>query len=93
MGQKVHRGQDGRRWYLCPGCESIHELTTWQWNGSVTAPTLRPSVLVRFLDGHDVVEVCHSYVTDGKAQFLSDSTHRHAGATVELLDWPFNLTI
>jgi len=31
--------------------------------------------------------VCHSFVTDGKIQFLSDSTHKLAGQTVDLLDW------
>lgn len=28
--------------------------------------------------------VCHSYVTDGKMQYLSDSTHALAGQTVPL---------
>jgi hypothetical protein len=30
--------------------------------------------------------VCHSYVTDGKIQFLSDCTHALAGQTVDLPD-------
>jgi hypothetical protein len=30
--------------------------------------------------------VCHSFVTDGKFQYLSDCTHRLAGQTVELLE-------
>src|SRR5262249_350015 len=29
---------------------------------------------------------CHSWVTDGKVQFLGDSTHELAGQTVDLLD-------
>jgi hypothetical protein len=29
---------------------------------------------------------CHSFVTDGKIQFLSDSTHELAGQTVEMED-------
>lgn len=32
--------------------------------------------------------ICHSFVTDGKIQFLSDCTHELAGQTVELPDWP-----
>jgi hypothetical protein len=32
--------------------------------------------------------VCHSFVTDGRIQFLSDCTHVLAGQTVELPDWP-----
>jgi hypothetical protein len=30
--------------------------------------------------------ICHSFITDGKIQFLSDCTHPLAGQTVELLD-------
>ena len=30
---------------------------------------------------------CHSYVTDGKIQFLSDCTHELAGQTVGIPDW------
>jgi hypothetical protein len=30
--------------------------------------------------------ICHSFVTDGKIQFLSDCTHDMAGQTVELPD-------
>lgn len=31
--------------------------------------------------------VCHSFVTDGRIQFLSDCTHALAGQTVEIPDW------
>jgi len=31
--------------------------------------------------------VCHTFVTDGKIQFLGDCTHDLAGKTVELPDW------
>lgn len=31
--------------------------------------------------------ICHSFVTDGKIQFLSDCTHALAGKTVELPPW------
>ncbi len=37
----------------------------WTWNGSTTAPTLRPSVLTT---AHDYR--CHSWINDGAAQFL-----------------------
>lgn len=30
--------------------------------------------------------VCHSFITDGKIQFLGDCTHEMAGKTLELLD-------
>lgn len=32
---------------------------------------------------------CHSFVTDGKIQFLTDSTHTLAGQTVDLPPWPY----
>jgi hypothetical protein len=32
--------------------------------------------------------VCHSYVTDGNIQFLSDCTHELAGQTVPIPDLP-----
>lgn len=32
-------------------------------------------------------ERCHSFVTDGKIQFLGDCTHHLAGQTVEIPDW------
>lgn len=31
--------------------------------------------------------ICHSFVTDGRIQFLSDSTHVLAGQTVDLPEW------
>lgn len=54
----------------------------WTWNGSVTAPTLRPSVLTK--DGQGAV--CHSWITDGRIQFLDDCTHELRGQTLELLE-------
>jgi hypothetical protein len=32
--------------------------------------------------------VCHSFVTDGRIQFLGDCTHELAGQTVDLPAWP-----
>jgi hypothetical protein len=34
-----------------------------------------------------VETICHSFVTDGMIQFLSDCTHALAGQTVPLPDW------
>jgi hypothetical protein len=72
---------------------------TWGWNGDVERPTFTPSILVRATvrltdDEHDrlmrgqPVEprplICHSFVRDGRIQFLSDCTHALAGQTVDL---------
>jgi len=32
--------------------------------------------------------VCHSFVREGRIQFLTDSTHALAGQTVDVPDWP-----
>ncbi|WP_425962728.1 DUF6527 family protein [Rhizobium nepotum] len=74
----------------------------WGYNGNPDAPTFTPSVLVRgtapltdeeintVMAGVAVqtaTTVCHSFVTDGRIQFLSDCTHTLAGQTVDLPDW------
>ena len=40
---------------------------------------------VRDAAGELVDDICHSFVTDGRIQFLSDCTHSLAGQTVPLL--------
>lgn len=76
----------------CPGCGEPHVIPTvgpkaWGFNGSLEAPTFSPSILVqwRHHDGQESREHrCHSYVRDGKIEFLSDCGHALAGRTVEL---------
>ena len=66
---------------------------SWGYNGNPDAPTFTPSVLVRtgravdpaFVpEPGDPPEICHSFVTDGRIQFLGDCTHALAGQTVPL---------
>ncbi len=45
---------------------------------------------VKDADGKCVPMRCHSYVTDGQIQFLTDCTHALAGQTVPLPDWKYN---
>lgn len=74
----------------------------WGYNGNADAPTFTPSILVRgtvpitdeerdrILAGEKfepVPLVCHSFVTDGRIQFLGDCTHALAGQTVDLPDF------
>jgi len=74
----------------------------WTWNGDEERPTFSPSVLVRGVQwaegqgfrkpNHVGVEpgaeiTCHSFVTDGRIQFLGDCTHSLAGQTVDLPAW------
>ena len=71
----------------------------WGWNGSFEAPTLTPSVLLKGVqpitdEEHAILMaggkveprplVCHSFVTDGRIQFLGDCTHSLANQTVDL---------
>lgn len=92
MGKKLCRMEntDGSHhaWlFYCPGCRAPHQCDDrWAFNGDEEKPTFTGSVLVQ-RDGVNVVKCCHSYVTDGKIEFLSDSTHRLSGVTVDLPDW------
>lgn len=83
-------GKTHRSWlFRCPGCEFPHQCDNrWIWNGSKEAPTFDGSVLVRREYGEErVKQVCHSYVREGRIEFLSDSTHALAGKTVDLPSW------
>lgn len=78
--------------FMCPGCKCSHGVRVksdgtpgpvWGWNGSIEKPTFNPSILVRW-NTPKGERRCHSFVRDGKIQFLSDCTHALAGQTVEL---------
>lgn len=85
----------------CDGAHMVRvgqgEGPRWGWNGSGDAPTFSPSINVTY-DGPDAgqdqgdgrlapASVCHSFVADGRIQFLGDCTHALAGQTVALPDW------
>lgn len=57
----------------------------WTWNGSVESPTVKPSVLTRG-GSPDGEHVCHSWINDGRVQFLDDCTHEFKGQTMDLLE-------
>lgn len=74
----------------CPGCEMYHIIhvdrpnhPSWTFNGNVDKPTFTPSLLVTY-SWKKEERTCHSFITDGKIQFLSDCTHALAGQTVDL---------
>lgn len=95
LSEKLRGGDGGQVFFECPGCKVPHGINVgagagprWQWNGNVDRPTFSPSILVRYPWGSPQVEkICHSYVTDGRIQFLSDCTHILAGQTVDIPDW------
>ena len=74
-------------WYWwCPGCKSIHSCDSrWGFNGNQEKPTFTGSILVYEYPGSH--PRCHSYVVDGRIQFLSDCGHDLKGQTVDLPDW------
>jgi hypothetical protein len=97
MKVKEDIDQAGVFLFDCPGCKSLHAVHTitpnsrgalWEFNGNVDKPTFSPSIIVSWeYQATQQKHVCHSYVTDGKIQFLSDSTHSLAAQIVELPDY------
>lgn len=87
--------------FVCPGCvaggpngyDGIHLLPVncdlteinkpaWNWNGDLEKPTLSPSILSQ---GYCR---CHSFLTDGVFNFLTDSDHPLSGQSVPMPDLP-----
>lgn len=71
-------------WLWCPACDcAIMIDDAWGWNGDSECPTFTPSILSK-ADG----VVCHSFLTDGVWNFLSDCTHASAGQRLPAVDLP-----
>jgi len=86
----LHSSTDGFITFWCPGCACAHGVSVqptvsngWTWNGDVEKPTFSPSVLAL---GE---KRCHSFIQDGKFQFLGDCEHNLKGQTVAIPAWPF----
>lgn len=70
----------------------------WNFNGNLELPTFQPSIKISYPTFHEIDEngfgkegtnythICHTFITDGKIQFLSDCTHKLAGQTIDMLD-------
>lgn len=79
-------------WFWCPGCDEAHAVSVggseegpkWTWNGSVDRPTFQPSLLTWKGDDARPRKRCHSFITDGRIQFLSDCSHPLANQTVDI---------
>ena len=75
--------------FHCEGCGNSHFVRVrgpkpcWKVHGvEEDKPTVSPSIRVR-AGRH----ICHSFVKDGKIQYLNDCTHELAGKTVEIPDF------
>jgi hypothetical protein len=89
MMPKIIEAADGTLMFFCPGCGEHHGINrTWQFNEDFENPTISPSIRVSTLDKpeHASRTICHSFVREGKIQFLSDCVHSLAGQTVDLPD-------
>jgi hypothetical protein len=87
----VDRDDQPFGWMIyCPACKMGHLFDDrWQFNGDMERPTFTPSMLSNGREDavvNEAVPRCHSYVTDGRIEFLADSTHALAGQTVPLPD-------
>jgi hypothetical protein len=99
LSKILRSAEGGRLMFWCPGCDGAHQVGVgegpgprWGYNGNPDAPTFTPSVLVRYNGADAGVDgappaVCHTFVTEGRIQFLGDCTHALAGQTVDLPDW------
>ncbi len=90
----------------CNKAHGLHVgLDGWTFNDDLERPTFTPSLKATYrhptgysndnpaplgYDGPYSDEVCHSFITDGRIQFLTDSTHSLAGQTVDLPEWPYS---
>ncbi len=71
---------------MCPACHCAHVFDDrWTFNGDMQKPTFNGSMLVRgYSDNSAEIRRCHSYVRDGKVQFLDDCEHELKNQTVAL---------
>lgn len=79
--------------FYCKGCKMYHGIRVegeatpkWDFNGNYENPTFSPSIKVEIGHSPDKSFICHSFVIDGKIQYLGDCTHEYAGQTLELED-------
>lgn len=103
VGAKLCRLEDGSLMFHCPGCDAPHSVNVgegsvprWGWNGSGDAPTFTPSLKVTWPANPNAAEefkewrterVCHSFVTDGRIQFLDDSSKHSLRGWHDIPDW------
>jgi hypothetical protein len=90
MGIKLTWYDSDKVSFHCPGCGYQHPVRVkataepvWKWNQSMEEPTFWPSIMV---NRDDPASRCHSFVVNGKIQFLKDSYHNLKGQTVEIPD-------
>jgi hypothetical protein len=101
INQDKHTGI--RHHYWCPGCDSLHGIAIrphtqdngagWEFTGTLERPTYSPSQLTTWNrwkgDGVEPEKfVCHTFIREGRIEFLNDCTHALKGQTVALPPLP-----
>ena len=80
--------------FHCPGCQHMHGVYTelhyrpqgvWSFNGDFEKPTFAPSLLVTW--NEDGPRRCHSFIREGRIEYLNDCTHELAGKVVAIPPW------
>jgi hypothetical protein len=99
-GDRIHEMAPNLLCFHCPACGYAHHvgvngrkipgsngsMNEWGWNGSFSSPTFTPSLLVN-KESLGTSPRCHSFVAEGRIQFLGDCTHAMAGQTVDIPEW------
>lgn len=93
VSAKLWMNETGYTLFFCPGCKEPHAVSVkgagaWGYNDNPERPTFTPSVGVNLDKWNPAAARCHSFVTDGRIQFLTDSEHALAGQTVDMPDFP-----
>lgn len=82
-GEKYHHTQ---YLYYCEGCKTSHafglksEGGNHDFNMDLNNPTVSPSLVANFSPG----TMCHSFIRNGKIEYLNDCWHDLKGRTIEL---------
>lgn len=102
MGTKLRRTTNGIV-HWCPACKDTHSFALdnpqhngakWVWDGNVEAPTVSPSMRIRWGSQADPKwpargGVCHYTLTMGMINYCGDCTHELKGHSVPLPPWPY----
>jgi hypothetical protein len=83
-----HDGEYYGHLFNCPGCGFEHMIPihsdTWCYNGCLKKPSLSPSFKIWGVADVGPEEIptpylCHSFIVQGRIQFLDDCTHSLRG--------------
>lgn len=74
------------RWlFFCPGCKDVHQITD-SWGVDAETLTVEHSILVNAGRGNPAVPKCHSFIRNGRIEYLVDCDHEKAGIVVDMVE-------